>query len=447
VQGVQPQYEFNGQNQIDVSNVSYDAAGNILTDGVGLGNTYTYDAENRMITAANGYSDSYVYDAFGHRVGATVNGQVYGFLYDLAGRTVDQLTSTAVTRSEAYAGAMHVATYVNGTPYFDNGDWESTFRVRGSASASNLETCTSLPFGEDLTCNMSLSSEVSPLHFTGQEHDSESGDDRFPFRYYNEVMGRWLTPDPAGLAAVDPTNPQSWNRYAYVLNNPLSNIDPFGLDCVTVNADGSTSTAIGDCDEMANNQFYFDGNVNGNQVVVDNDGNVMASVDGNLQCSGDSGCASYNSLTSVTVNGGAAPQVYVPFGLLPSIFQSGPQVPTVSAYNPNLFQQIGDNLNDWMNKHSKAMGVAGCLTAPPGSMQEIEDAHAQIFGPTPMVPADNSEGGEGGGGATIWVYNTNTQRNGGYSPYGSVTGAASMNGAAAAADYLSSALPCVRKQQ
>jgi len=38
-------------------------------------------------------------------------------------------------------------------------------------------------------------------------------------------------PDPAGLAAVDLTNPQTWNRYAYVGNNPLNAVDPLGLEC------------------------------------------------------------------------------------------------------------------------------------------------------------------------------------------------------------------------
>jgi len=49
-------------------------------------------------------------------------------------------------------------------------------------------------------------------------------------RDLSPTQGRWLTPDPAGMAAVDPTNPQSWNRYAYVTNNPVSMIDPLGLN-------------------------------------------------------------------------------------------------------------------------------------------------------------------------------------------------------------------------
>jgi RHS repeat-associated protein len=51
----------------------------------------------------------------------------------------------------------------------------------------------------------------------------------FLYREYNPVHGRWISPDPAGLAAVDPTNPQSWNRYAYVNNTPLMTTDEDAL--------------------------------------------------------------------------------------------------------------------------------------------------------------------------------------------------------------------------
>jgi hypothetical protein len=43
-------------------------------------------------------------------------------------------------------------------------------------------------------------------------------------------LGRWPSPDPAGIASVDPTDPQTWNRYAYVRNSPLMMTDPTGLD-------------------------------------------------------------------------------------------------------------------------------------------------------------------------------------------------------------------------
>jgi len=48
--------------------------------------------------------------------------------------------------------------------------------------------------------------------------------------HYRPSQGRWLSPDPAGMAAVDPSDPQTWNRYAYVRNSSLNKIDPQGLD-------------------------------------------------------------------------------------------------------------------------------------------------------------------------------------------------------------------------
>jgi RHS repeat-associated protein len=83
------------------------------------------------------------------------------------------------------------------------------------------------------------------MHFTDQLLDPD-GLTHFLFRDYSSTQGRWVVPDPAGMAAVDPGSPQSWNRYAYVLNNPLSYIDPLGLDCTLQDANtGSNNEQCG----------------------------------------------------------------------------------------------------------------------------------------------------------------------------------------------------------
>jgi RHS repeat-associated protein len=61
------------------------------------------------------------------------------------------------------------------------------------------------------------------------EQDSETGFYHTQFRQYYSSWGRWMSPDPAGMAAADPSNPQTWNRYAYVANNPTNATDPLGL--------------------------------------------------------------------------------------------------------------------------------------------------------------------------------------------------------------------------
>jgi RHS repeat-associated protein len=67
----------------------------------------------------------------------------------------------------------------------------------------------------------------------------------FTARRNSPSQGRWISPDPAGRFAVSLGTPQSWNRYAYVLNNPLNTVDPLGLEgcdesagCVPFNDDG-----------------------------------------------------------------------------------------------------------------------------------------------------------------------------------------------------------------
>jgi RHS repeat-associated protein len=63
---------------------------------------------------------------------------------------------------------------------------------------------------------------------TSKERDNETGLDYFGARYYASTQGRFTSADPLiSSGAVE--SPQSWNRYTYVLNNPLRFIDPNGL--------------------------------------------------------------------------------------------------------------------------------------------------------------------------------------------------------------------------
>lgn len=70
---------------------------------------------------------------------------------------------------------------------------------------------------------------------SGKEHDAETsnsamgdGLDYFGARYFSGAQGRFTSPDPL-MASAHPENPQTWNRYAYALNNPLRNVDIDGL--------------------------------------------------------------------------------------------------------------------------------------------------------------------------------------------------------------------------
>ena len=68
--------------------------------------------------------------------------------------------------------------------------------------------------------------------FTGKERDAESGNDYFGARYYSSVIGRWMSPDwsddPDPVPYADFGDPQSFNLYAYVGNNPVRNVDNEG---------------------------------------------------------------------------------------------------------------------------------------------------------------------------------------------------------------------------
>jgi RHS repeat-associated protein len=77
---------------------------------------------------------------------------------------------------------------------------------------------------------------VYVLTSSGKERDTESGNDYFDARYFGSSMGRFLSPDPLGGHLE---LPQSLNKYAYVMNNPLIMTDPTGMDFAVTGCDSS----------------------------------------------------------------------------------------------------------------------------------------------------------------------------------------------------------------
>jgi RHS repeat-associated protein len=232
--GPQPSYSFDNNNHLTPTNCTsgagnfcYDIAGNLKYDGVG-GN-WAPDAEGRIFALdTSSASDTYTHDALGQRLERTVNSLTYDYAFDNQGHenTKGAVGFASFHWTELYLGGTHVNTYTNGSTYFSHADHLGSERMETDpAGNTNASAQTNLPFGEWTSSGMQ-----SELGFTGDLLDNLDGDTfHTPNRQYSQTQGRWLIPDPAGLAAVNPWNPQTWNRYAYVLNNPVSLKDPSGL--------------------------------------------------------------------------------------------------------------------------------------------------------------------------------------------------------------------------
>ncbi|HXE13522.1 MAG TPA: RHS repeat-associated core domain-containing protein, partial [Bryobacteraceae bacterium] len=228
VSGLMPQTNlYNAANQR--GDAAYDAAGNQLTIG---GTTLTYDAENRVVSASNlpaygGGSETYVYDGDGRRVQKIViGGNTTTYVHDIFGKLIAEYS----TNPPAPTPPCH-------TCYISTDHLGSTRLVTGD-NASIVARHDYVPFGEEIpggyagrTSEWGATDNVNQK-FTGKERDVESGLDYFGARYYGAALARFASPDPL-MASAHASNPQSWNRYAYALNNPLRFVDPDGMDVPT----------------------------------------------------------------------------------------------------------------------------------------------------------------------------------------------------------------------
>jgi RHS repeat-associated protein len=218
----------NQTNRLSLPNL-YDASGNHTRDTSSAVHFFTYNGDN--LQATYDLSDpptanrvSYEYDGEGRRIRRSQAGAFRIFVYDAYGQLAAEYTS----------GASNVGT---GIAYMTR-DTLGSVRIVTNGSGAVLARHDFLPFGEELPSTGT--GGVRPTgagyggtdgvrhRFTGKERDNENGLDYLGARYFSGAHGRFTSTDPL-LNSGRPDDPQTWNRYAYVTNNPLRYTDPFGL--------------------------------------------------------------------------------------------------------------------------------------------------------------------------------------------------------------------------
>jgi RHS repeat-associated protein len=131
--------------------------------------------------------------------------------------------ASGVATKYYYAGGARVAMRQGSTVYYLHGDHLGSTALASDTSGNKVSELRYQAFG--VSRYMGLSGMATDRRFTGQQQETALGLYFYNSRYYDPVLGRFVQPD---TIVPDPANPQSLNRYSYVLNNALRYVDPTG---------------------------------------------------------------------------------------------------------------------------------------------------------------------------------------------------------------------------
>ncbi len=217
----QPTYSVSTNRITSVGSFTptYDANGNTTADP---SNTYSWDSAGRPVTLDG---VTVAYDALGRMVEQNRAGVYTQIVYGPNGGKFAIMSGSTLQKAIVPLPGGSQAVYnSSGLLYYGHSDHLGSVRVGSSSTRTVVFDMAYAPFGE----TYATSGSTDPA-FTTQRQDTVANIYDFPAREYNN-FGRWPSPDPSGLAAVHPHDPQTLNRYAYVRNNPLAAIDPQGLE-------------------------------------------------------------------------------------------------------------------------------------------------------------------------------------------------------------------------
>lgn len=227
----QPSYNAstNRITTLGTQTFTYDANGNLLSTGTGVGTSaYTWDSEGYMKTdaPAGATSVTLTYDALGRMVEQNRNSVYTQIVYGPEGDKFALLNGQTLSKAFVPLSGGATAVYTSsGLSYYQHSNWLGSSVFASTPSRAMYSDAAYAPFGEPYA-----ESGAAYRLFAWMHQDTTTDLYDAMFREYNYTHGRWISPDPVG---GDISNPQSFNRYAYVLNNPMDLIDPLGLSCVT----------------------------------------------------------------------------------------------------------------------------------------------------------------------------------------------------------------------
>jgi len=190
---------------------------------IGPGLIITYDEDNQPDSISKGgTTTTFVYDGDGARVkksDGTTTTTYIGQIYVCEGTTPPLSCVKFIFVSGQRIAMVQVPS--GSTSYFHADHLGSTSVLTDSNGISE-EDNTYYPYGDTYT--HTGTSDVA-YKYTGKERDSTTDLYFYEARYYDPVLGRFLTPD---TFVPNARNPQSFNRYSYANNNPIIFIDPTG---------------------------------------------------------------------------------------------------------------------------------------------------------------------------------------------------------------------------
>lgn len=316
---------FDDAGRVTSSGWSYDAWGNVLSDGVGK-NTYTYDGLNRMLTTTKAGA-TYGYKYHGETmilrsVANSANGNVMTPQSSLLHNTITGGYSSLL-RIHSLPGAATYTTYAYG-PYGGLlwSEYTNTNPVRRMAFFSDAQNTLrqQVNLTDGVTGNQDTdawgvltgaTSPISSLRYTGEYTDFDTGLVFLRARWYNPANGTFQGRDPfAGFAE----QPYSLHPYQYAYSNPMVYTDPSGRAPATSAQSLNNIPTEDDTLKNASDELCLKSSSNRVQVTIeytkikiDNKNTaeyIGEYIDLDFSASGGSNMIKFSSSVSVGVNAG-----------------------------------------------------------------------------------------------------------------------------------------------